>query len=263
MDWYYAIDGQQAGPVEEAVIMAMHASGQLKPTDQVWHPSFGDSWSEVSTLDFKQSEGVAPAVAVIGSGDGSLRTPTANKALMAQARVALSGRWPIAIGGFLLYQIIATGMSFIPFVGSIAVYILAGPLALGVITFALTIGRGGDPQIGQLFVGFKRFATTLCAYLLVMVFTLLWMLLLIVPGIIASYSYAMTFYIIADDPEIKAREAITKSKAIMMGNKWKYFCLNMRFFGWALLCLLTLGIGFLWLMPYMQVSMARFYDDIA
>jgi uncharacterized membrane protein len=94
------------------------------------------------------------------------------------------------------------------------------------------------------------------------VFIILWMLLLIIPGIIAALSYSMTFYIIADDETMDAMEAIDKSKAMMDGYKWKYFCLALRFVGWALLCLLTLGIGFFWLMPYMQVTNAKFYEDV-
>lgn len=72
----------------------------------------------------------------------------------------------------------------------------------------------------------------------------------------------MIFYIIADNNSIGAMEAIDKSKAMMDGYKWKYFYFALRFLGWALLCILTLGIGFLWLIPYMQVSMAKFYDDV-
>lgn len=73
----------------------------------------------------------------------------------------------------------------------------------------------------------------------------------------------MTFFIIAENDSIGPLEAVTKSKEMMDGNKWKLFCLGWRFFGWALLCILTLGIGFLWLMPYMVVSYAKFYDYIA
>ena len=72
----------------------------------------------------------------------------------------------------------------------------------------------------------------------------------------------MTFYILADDNSIGAMDAMDKSKKMMDGYKWKSFCLGLRFFGWSLLCILTLGIGFLWLMPYAQVSMAKFYDDV-
>jgi uncharacterized membrane protein len=95
-------------------------------------------------------------------------------------------------------------------------------------------------------------------------FVFLWSLLLIIPGIIAALSYAMAFYILADDKEktVKAMEAIDKSKVMMYGYNWKLFCLGLRFFLLSLLCILTLGIGFLWLMPYMQVSLAKFYDDV-
>jgi uncharacterized membrane protein len=88
------------------------------------------------------------------------------------------------------------------------------------------------------------------------------MFLLIVPGIIAAISYSMTFFIIADDRTISPLDAITKSKKMMYGYKWKYFCLCWRFLGWAILCMFTLGIGIFWLVPYVQVSVSKFYDDI-
>ena len=81
-------------------------------------------------------------------------------------------------------------------------------------------------------------------------------------GIIASYAYAMAFYVVADEPTIGAREALRRSKEMMQGNKFKLFCLYWHFFGWAILCILTLGIGFLWLGPYMSASTARFYEDV-
>jgi uncharacterized membrane protein len=117
-------------------------------------------------------------------------------------------------------------------------------------------------RIEQLFSGFNRFGTALAAYLLVTIFTFFWMLLLIVPGIIAAISYSQTFYIIADSQNIDPMDAIDKSKKMMQGYKWKYFCLYLRFIGWALLCILTLGIGYVWLLPYVQTSTAKFYDDL-
>lgn len=72
----------------------------------------------------------------------------------------------------------------------------------------------------------------------------------------------MTFFIIADDNSIDGFEALKKSKQMMKGYKWKYFCLNLRFLGWLVLCILSLGIGFLWLIPYVQVTNANFYEDI-
>jgi uncharacterized membrane protein len=72
----------------------------------------------------------------------------------------------------------------------------------------------------------------------------------------------MTFFILRDNPEIGAMEAIDASKQMMLGNKWKYFCLQCRFLGWALLCVPTLGIGCLWLWPYILASNAKFYEDL-
>jgi len=114
----------------------------------------------------------------------------------------------------------------------------------------------------QIFQGFDNFGTAMGAYLLMILFVFLWSLLLIIPGIIAAISYSMTFYILADDSSIGAMDAIDKSKRMMYGYKWKYFGLGIMFFGLSILCILTLGIGFLWLVPYKQVTMAKFYDDV-
>jgi len=92
------------------------------------------------------------------------------------------------------------------------------------------------------------------------IFVLLWSLLLIVPGIIAAFRYSMSFYILADNPDMGIMEAINESKRMMRGNKWKFFCLNLSFIGWAILGVLTLGIGYLWLTPYIEVTMIAFYD---
>jgi len=84
-----------------------------------------------------------------------------------------------------------------------------------------------------------------------------------IPAFIAQLRYGMTFFILADDAIIGPLQAIRKSKEIMSGNKWKYFCLTWRFFWWSLLCIPTLGIGLLWLGPYVMTSQARFYDDVS
>ena len=136
------------------------------------------------------------------------------------------------------------------------------PFALGLAIFSLAISRNQDARLEQIFEGFKNFSTTLKAYLLILVYVLLNLLLLIVPGIVTALSYSMTFYLLADNTNLTAREAMEKSKQLMDGNKLKLFYMCLRFFGLALLCILTLGIGFLWLFPYMQVSLAKFYDDI-
>lgn len=188
---------------------------------------------------------------------------TENSILMKQARESLKGRWGLAVGVAAVYLIITIAVQSVDKdAGPVLGFIIAGPLNLGMIIFSLAIARNANPKIDQLFSGFYRFGSAFIAYFLVTLFTILWALLLIIPGIIASLSYAMTLFILADDQSITPREAIRKSKKMMYGYKWKYFLLNLRFIGWAILALLSVGIGFLWLLPYIQVSQAKFYEDI-
>ncbi len=185
-----------------------------------------------------------------------------NTTLMAQAREQLSGNWGLAIGTFIVYQIILSVGQFIPFVGLIALLVIAGPMYLGIILFSLAIARKEEARLEMIFVGFQNFGNAVGAYLLMVLFVFLWTLLFIIPGIIAAIAYSQTFFILADDPTISPMDALKKSKEMMDGYKFKYFCLQLRFFGLALLCILTLGIGFLWLAPYMYVTYANFYEDI-
>ncbi|MEZ7945455.1 MAG: DUF975 family protein [Flavobacteriaceae bacterium] len=185
-----------------------------------------------------------------------------NTELMAEARESLSGNWGLAIATFLVYGIIISIFQVIPTVGPVLVLFIAGPMLVGISMFSLSLSRGENARLEQIFEGFKNYGTVLGAYLLMVVLILLWMLLLIIPGIIAAIAYSQTFYILAEDDAISSMDALKKSKEMMDGYKWKYFCLGLRFIGWALLCILTLGIGFLWLSPYIQISYAKFYEDL-
>ena len=187
---------------------------------------------------------------------------TENKILMKQAREELAGKWGLAALTFLVYLLITAGIQYIPILGPIAALIIGGPMTLGLIYFVLSISRKKEARLSQIFDGFENFGTALGAYLLVALFVFLWMLLLIIPGIIAAIAYSQTFFIIADNKKISAMDAIRTSKKMMYGYKWKLFCLGLRFIGWILLGILTLGIGLLWVYPYMFVSYAKFYDDI-
>mgnify|MGYP000680188774 FL=1 len=187
---------------------------------------------------------------------------TENKILMANARDSLRGFWGLAIGALIIYFLVFCVLGLFPVIGTIATYIIVGPMTVGGVRFTLSVSRKEKPEIGQLFSGFDRFGTHLAAYLLQTLFVCLWTLLLIIPGIIAALSYSMTYFIIAEDSSISASEAITKSKKMMKGNKWKLSYLGFRFTGWFLLVMLSFGIGFLWVGPYMYVSYAKFYDDL-
>jgi uncharacterized membrane protein len=187
---------------------------------------------------------------------------TENVVLMKMAQGSLKEKWGLAIGTCLVYGLIIGGIQIFPFVGPLVSFFISGPMAIGLAKFSLSISRNEDARLEQIFDGFNNYGTALGAYFLTMVFTLLWMLLLIVPGIMAALSYSLTFFIIAEDNNIGAMEAIDKSKMMMDGYKMKMFLLGLRFFGLALLCILTLGIGFLWWFPYMKVTMVKFYEDV-
>lgn len=185
-----------------------------------------------------------------------------NIALMAAARNRLKGKAGLFVGTTLVYMLIMSVPSAIPKIGSVISLILGGPMTLGMALFFLLLARGKDPQFSNLFDGFNRFVQSLVTYLLIVLFVVLWTLLLIVPGIMAGLSYAMTFYILADNPHMAPMDAIRESKRMMLGYRWKLCCLGFRFIGWALLGIITFGIGFLWLIPYANTSAALFYEDL-
>ena len=118
------------------------------------------------------------------------------------------------------------------------------------------------PQTNRLFEYFKRYRTILPTGLLQLLYIFLWSLLLVIPGIIAAYAYAMVPYIQAENPEMPARQVLAASKNLMRGNKWRLFCLYFSFFGWVLLSILTLGIGMLWVIPYQSAAEAAFYREL-
>ena len=188
--------------------------------------------------------------------------PTTNRDLMLQARESLKNRWGIAVGGNVIYLVLVVLIQSVPKVGWAAGLILGGPLLLGWTIFMLSFSRRQEPRIAQVFEGFNRFLPSLVAYLLMSLFILLWSLLLLIPGIIAYLSYSQTFFILADNPQMEGREALRRSKILMKGNRVKLFFLFCRFFGWFVLGIVSAGIGFLWIMPYLGTTLGRFYDDL-
>jgi uncharacterized membrane protein len=94
------------------------------------------------------------------------------------------------------------------------------------------------------------------------VFILLWSLLLIIPGIVAGIRYSMSFYVLCDNPDLGALNALNKSKEIMRASKMQLFLLWLSFWGWAVCCIFTFGIGFLWLIPYVTLSVVNLYEEV-
>lgn len=186
-----------------------------------------------------------------------------NSELRAVSCTTLSGNWMMAALATLVYLLIAGGVSSIPVAGSVLAIIITYPLAYGFAILFLDLFREGKPiDIGKLFDGFKDFGRVWVTLILVAIYTILWTCLLIIPGIVKSYSYALTPFILKDEPELKYNAAIEKSMRMMDGYKMKLFLLDLSFIGWMILSVLTLGIGLLFLQPYMNTARAAFYEDL-
>lgn len=216
-----------------------------------------------------------------------------------EAREALQGHWAQAVGTGFVASLLGAGTSYgsslsssinqtmddmnydlyysnSPIVGIIfgilsflviVLLILAlvqlfvsGAASLGYARYNLNlVSKNKEANFSDLFSMFHLFWKAFLLALLQGIFVFLWMLLFIIPGIVAAYRYSMAFYIMCENPEMSPLEAISASKELMKGYKFKLFCLEFSFIGWYFLCLFTLGIGTLWLTPYVQASAASFY----
>jgi len=174
----------------------------------------------------------------------------------------LSNNWTTIVVAHLIYAVLV-GVVSSTGIGSIAALIFDGVLLVGLSSMLLDIARIGQSKIENVFDGFRYgLASNIVAGLLVNIFTFLWTLLFIIPGIVKSYSYSMTYFILADNPNLAPSEAIDMSKKMMHGNKWRLFCLDFSFIGWYLLSILTLGILALWITPYNMMAHEQFYESI-
>lgn len=189
--------------------------------------------------------------------------------LRAAARQTLRGKWGGAVVVTLFYLLIYTGIPAafslyysLSYGGNILQLLLL-PITFGyAVTYLLLVREGKDCKIQDLFDGFKDYTRIWGTLVLMGLYVVLWTLLLIVPGIIKSYSYSMTYYILKDEPDMKFNAAIERSMDMMNGHKFDLFYLHLTFIGWGILSVLTFGIGFLWLNPYMMTAQAHFYEDL-
>ena len=159
-------------------------------------------------------------------------------------------------GSFGLIMIAAIFMAIIYFV-------LGSFTGVGYAKFNLNLVDRKTAAFENLFEYFSYWKTTAVARLLRTIYVLLWSLLFVIPGIVASLSYAMTDYILAENPELTSTEAIEQSKSMMYGNRFRFFCLQFSFIGWDILATLAFGIGHLWLTPYKQAAYAAFYREVS
>ena len=185
--------------------------------------------------------------------------------LKANARQQLGGgifqnNWLMALVVILIEGALLSAVSF-TVVGAI---IVLGPLMYGVSKVFLHLVYGEPIRLEMMFDGFRDdFGGTVLLGLMQSIFIFLWSLLFFIPGIIKSYSYAMSYYIKADHPEYDWQACINSSKRMMQGHKWELFVLDLSFIGWIFVGMLTCGIGMLWVSPYMECTRANFYAYLA
>jgi len=188
-----------------------------------------------------------------------------------QAKESLKGRWLLIIGVTLIHFLLTgwtsvnsiielrTGENYF-LLFSIPSLLIGCFLSVGLAKFHLEFANpNGEPKIQLLFSFFKIYFKTLGLALLTTIVIFLGFLLLIVPGIIASFALSQCSYILAEDPEISIIDCMKKSMQLMKGRKFDYFVLQLSFIGWGLLSILTLGIGFLFLIPYQNMTFTYFY----
>lgn len=182
--------------------------------------------------------------------------------LKMKAKQMMSGNIGMLIVCFIIVGAILGVCNFVPIVGGIASICLTGPLSLGTAYIYLNLTRGFEPDVNVLFSGFQRFVDALVLTLLMGVFTFLWSLLFIVPGIIKAISYSQAFYILAENPGMSGKDALDASVAMMDGHKMDYFVLMLSFIPWMLLSSITCGIAALYVMPYMNATLVNFYEAV-
>lgn len=192
-----------------------------------------------------------------------------NRILRENARAQLDGnifkrKWLMMVAVCAVLPVVETFTASFYFLGAIAVIVLTGPISYGVARTTVRLVEGEKWDFSTTFCAFsENFGSSVLLGFLQGLFTFFWTLLLIVPGLIKSYSYAMAFYI--QQESVKGKEpvdCITESRQMMDGHKWQLFCLDMSFIGWYILGALCLGIGVLFVTPYHQTARANFYEAL-
>lgn len=180
-----------------------------------------------------------------------------NISLMRRARQSLASHWVEAAIATLIFLILTSLLD-----STVIGLLIAGPLMFGYILYCMCLADTGQSRMDLLFQGFSRFADTMVAGLLVTLAIGIGSIFLIVPGIWLACGFSMTFFLMADDPNLSGTTALQQSWNMMKGHKWEYFCLMLRFIGWILLSIITCGVLYLWVTPYMTIASLGYYRKL-
>ena len=187
--------------------------------------------------------------------------------LKARARAQLGGGifqnlWMTGLAVCLLIGLLeSAATTILPAIGAL---IVIGPLEYGQAYIFLKQARDRQPvQLGDMFRGFQDdFGGTFLIGFLSQLFVALWSLLFLIPGIVKSYAYSMAYYVKLDHPDYGWKACIDESRRLMNGHKWEKFVLDLSFLGWILVGALCLGVGTLWVTPYMAATEVQFYEYV-
>lgn len=188
-----------------------------------------------------------------------------NLSLMRTSRTMLSPYWGVGVlVAFVYVFIVGVPQNLLDPFGGLFTVLLAGPLTLGLAIFSRSIFRNESPHFNQLFDGFRGpfFIKSFLAYLCTTILVAVGIVLLIIPGIIVSLGLGLTFYVMADRPDLSFTDCLQESWRIMDGYKLKFLGLNLRFIPWYFLGLLCLGVGILVVIPWHYVTIAGFYEKV-
>jgi len=180
--------------------------------------------------------------------------------LMRKARTLLEPHWILAIGVCLANAVMVAAPAELDSYGEIVSLLLAGPLQLGLCFFFLNLVKGKETRFELLFEGFKPLLTVLLAYAIITVLTVIGLILLIVPGIVVALGFSMTYYVIAEDPEISFQTALEQSWKLTDGYKMELLELNLRFIPWYLLGLLCFIVGVFAVVPWHNTTLTLYYQ---
>ncbi len=182
-----------------------------------------------------------------------------NKEIKRKAKeMFMEDQWP-TVGANVVSDLITGAASSVYGIGGL---IIGGPMVRGLNKYYLKLVRKEEKEFVTIFDGFKDFVNNFTTFLLYVIYLALWSIL-IIPGIVKGLSYSMTFYLMEDNPGLSNNEAITMSRKMMNGHKWRLFCLQFSYIGWLLLSILTFGIlAILYVGPWMNAATAVFYDEL-
>ena len=188
------------------------------------------------------------------------------KQLKSQAKAQIKDKIGILIAVTLIIGAISVAASLvanlIPGVGMIVTIIVTPAFALSTVRIYLMVVRGMTPEVKDSFSGFDDFFSAFKVTLLVGLYTFLWSLLFIIPGIVKSYAYSMSLYILADNKGKSARECVRESVEMTDGHKAELFVLDLSFIGWHLLAFLTCGLVYIYAVPLMNAARVQFYLEL-